>query len=357
MTDRDFMPLAIDLAARGRGFVEPNPMVGAVIVTGDRQIAGCGFHERFGGPHAEVVALNHAGDRARGGTLYVTLEPCCHWGKTPPCTDALIRAGLSRVVVAMRDPFPPVDGGGLARLREAGIQVDLGEMQADAERLNAPYLTRLRHRRPYAIAKWAMSLDGKIATSTGDSRWISSPQARESVHELRGRVDGIMVGAGTVRRDDPRLTARPPGSRVAARIVATRSGRLPDSCELVKTIDQAPVIVWTTADGADRLGPWQMRGAEIRTDPSLGEFLAVLADRGFTNLLVEGGGQLHGTFHDLDLIDEIHAYIGTIVIGGDSAPTPVGGRGHPVIADAAGWESPKVQTYDGTLLVQARRSR
>lgn len=357
MTDRDVMAQAIDLAAKGRGFVEPNPMVGAIVVNRDRKIFGSGFHERFGGPHAEVVALNQAGNRARGGMMYVTLEPCCHWGKTPPCTEALIRSGLSRVVVAMRDPFPQVDGGGIARLRDAGIRVDVGEMQADAERLNAPYLTRLRHRRPYVIAKWAMSLDGKIATTTGDSKWISSPKARESVHELRGLVDGIMVGAETVRQDDPQLTARPPGPRVAARIVATRSGQLPDSCQLLNTIDQAPVIVWTTAAGAERLGSWQRRGAEIRTDSSLGEFLAVLADRGFTNLLVEGGGQLNGALHDLDLIDEIHAYVGTIVIGGHLAMTPLGGRGHPVIAHAAGWESAKVQTFDGTLLIQARRTR
>ncbi|MBX6316718.1 MAG: bifunctional diaminohydroxyphosphoribosylaminopyrimidine deaminase/5-amino-6-(5-phosphoribosylamino)uracil reductase RibD, partial [Isosphaeraceae bacterium] len=191
------MHRALAEAERGRGAVEPNPMVGAVVVR-DARLVGVGHHARFGGPHAEVVALAAAGEAARGATLYVTLEPCCHFGKTPPCTDAILRAGVTRVVAAMRDPFPQVAGGGLARLRAAGVAVEVGLEAEAARRLNAPYLKRLATGRPYVWAKWAMTLDGKTAVATGDSFWISNARSRALVHELRGRMDVIAVGIGTV---------------------------------------------------------------------------------------------------------------------------------------------------------------
>src|SRR5262249_11759950 len=211
MTDHDYMTRALELAARGRGAVEPNPLVGAVVVR-DGTIVGEGWHEKFGQAHAEVNALNRAGEKARGATLYVTLEPCCHFGKTPPCTEAVIRSGVRRVVVAMLDPFPQVAGQGASRLREAGIAVEVGVGEAGdfaARRLNAPYLKRLRTGRPWVHAKWAMTLDGKIATRTGQSKWITGEAARARVHELRGRMDAIIVGRGTLVADDPLLTARP----------------------------------------------------------------------------------------------------------------------------------------------------
>src|SRR3954451_2333572 len=226
-TDRDWMRQALQLAERGRGVVEPNPLVGAVVVRGGVAV-GEGWHQRFGGPHAEVHALAAAGDAARGATLYVTLEPCCHYGKTPPCTDAVLRAGIARVVAAMTDPFPQVAGQGVAILRAAGVDVETGTGEAEARRLNAPYLTLLGKGRPYVHAKWAMTLDGKIATAAGDSKWISGDASRRLVHDLRGRMDAIIVGAGTVRADDPLLTARPPEPRTPARIVLSTSGRLPE---------------------------------------------------------------------------------------------------------------------------------
>src|SRR5262245_23696665 len=217
---------ALALAEKGRGFVEPNPMVGAVVLDPAGQLAGEGWHQKFGGPHAEVFALAAAGDRARGGTLVVTLEPCCHWGKTPPCTDAVLKAGVRRVVAAMADPFPKVAGGGLQILCGAGLEVHVGLCAPEAKRLNAAYLKLLRTGRPWVRLKWAMTLDGKIATRAGDSKWISGDESRRKVHELRGLVDAIIVGRGTVTADDPRLTARPPGPRVPARVVVSASGEL-----------------------------------------------------------------------------------------------------------------------------------
>ncbi|MFM8271011.1 MAG: bifunctional diaminohydroxyphosphoribosylaminopyrimidine deaminase/5-amino-6-(5-phosphoribosylamino)uracil reductase RibD, partial [Gemmata sp.] len=203
---------ALALAERGRGFVEPNPMVGAVVLGSGGELVGEGWHQRFGGPHAEVVALREAGDRARGGTLVATLEPCCHHGKTPPCTDAVLRAGVARAVVAMADPFPKVAGGGLALLRAAGVEVSVGLCEPGALALNAPYLKLLRTGRPWVHAKWAMTLDGKLATRTGDSKWVSGEESRRTVHELRGRADAVLVGRGTVAVDEPLLPARSKGA-------------------------------------------------------------------------------------------------------------------------------------------------
>src|SRR5829696_4653150 len=226
------MTRALGLAGRGRGWVEPNPLVGAVVVR-DGRVVGEGWHQKFGQAHAEVNALNQAGEAARGTTLYVTLEPCNHFGKTPPCTTAVIGAGVRRVVSAMLDPFPQVAGQGASRLREAGIVVEVGVGEAAARQLNAPYLKRLRTGRPWVHAKWAMTLDGKIATRTGRSKWITGEAARRRVHELRGRVDAILVGRGTLVADDPLLTARPPGPRTPARVVLTSNIRgLPTSCQL-----------------------------------------------------------------------------------------------------------------------------
>ena len=240
-----WMRRALAEAERGRGGVEPNPLVGAVVVHEGRAV-GVGHHARFGGPHAEVVALEAAGVAARGATLYVTLEPCCHQGKTPPCTEAVLAAGIRRVVAAMTDPFPKVAGGGFARLEAAGLEVESGLLDTEARRLNAPYLKRLATGRPYVTAKWAMTLDGKTATASGDSRWISGPRSRMLVHELRGRMDAILVGIGTALADDPQLTARPPGPRRAARVVLDSAGTAPPDSRLARTAREIPVWVAVT---------------------------------------------------------------------------------------------------------------
>lgn len=333
------MQHALALAKRGQGFVEPNPMVGAVVLDSSGQIIGEGFHERFGGPHSEVNALTAAGEPARGGTLVVTLEPCCHTGKTPPCTEAVIRSGVTRVVIGMIDPFPKVAGGGIAALKAAKIDVVTGVCQPECERLNAPYLNLLRTGRPWVIQKWAMSLDGKIATRTGDSKWISSEESRRVVHELRGRMDAVIVGANTVRLDDPLLTARPPGPRTPARIIVSTSGQLPDDSQLLRTAKDSPVIIATTQVGVERLTLWKKASAEIFILPSiesglpLSGLFAELGRRRMTNVLVEGGAGLHGAIRDEELADEVIAFITPVIIGGANATAPVRGLGAGMMLD------------------------
>ena len=310
------MNRGLALAAKGRGAVEPNPMVGAILLDAAGQVVGEGWHERFGGPHAEVNALAAAGDRARGGTLVVTLEPCCHFGKTPPCADAVICSGVSRVVVGMPDPFPMVAGGGIAALRAAGIEVITGICRDEAESLNAPYLKLLRTGRPWVIQKWAMTLDGKMAAHTGDSKWISSEASRKLVHELRGRVDAVICGGNTVRVDNPLLTARPPGPRTPTRIVVTASGNLPADCQLLRTAKESPVLVATSLAGATKLTHWSAAGAEVLSIESLPALFDELGRRRMTNVLVEGGATLHAAITDAGLGDEVLAFVAPKLVGG-----------------------------------------
>jgi diaminohydroxyphosphoribosylaminopyrimidine deaminase/5-amino-6-(5-phosphoribosylamino)uracil reductase len=335
-----WMRHALALAGRGRGSVEPNPMVGAVVLDAAGEPVGEGWHQKFGGPHAEVFALASAGAKARGGTLVVTLEPCCHHGKTPPCTDAVRNAGVRRVVAATADPFPKVAGGGLKLLRDAGLEVHVGLCEAEAKRLNAPYLKLLRAGRPWVHAKWAMTLDGKIATHARDSKWISGEESRRRVHELRGLVDAVLVGRGTVAADDPLLTARPPGPRVAARVVVSASGDLPGKCQLLATAREVPVIVYAHADNVGKLTNWSTGGAEVVALPasdaglSLDAILEDLGARRFTNVLVEGGAGLLGTFLDARATDEYHVFVAPKLVGGARALSPVGGVGVAKMAEA-----------------------
>jgi diaminohydroxyphosphoribosylaminopyrimidine deaminase/5-amino-6-(5-phosphoribosylamino)uracil reductase len=359
--DETWMRRALELAERGRGHVEPNPLVGAVIVR-DGQLVGEGWHQRYGQAHAEVVALAAAGDAARSGTLYVTLEPCCHQGKTPPCTDAVLRAGIARVVAAMPDPFPQVAGKGAEQLRTAGVAVEFGSCEAEARRLNAPYLKLLATGQPYVHAKWAMTLDGKIATRCGDSKWISNEASRRRVHELRGRMDAILVGIGTALADDPQLTARPAGPRVAVRIVLDSHLRLPSSSFLARTARQTPTLLATTTDAStDRAAELESLGCEIlrlpsaNGHPSITALLADLGRRRFTNLLVEGGSAVLGGFLDAGDIDEAHVFVAPRLAGGTDARTPIGGRGVEKIADALTFPEWSVETIDGDVLLHAWR--
>lgn len=360
--DRRWMLRALAEAARGRGLVEPNPMVGAVVVR-DGQAVAVGHHARFGGPHAEVVALRAAGEGARGSTLYVTLEPCCHEGKTPPCTEAVIASGVSRVVAAMRDPFPRVSGGGFSRLREAGIAVGSGLEEKEARVLNAPYLKRLATSRPFVTAKWAMTLDGKTACASGDSRWISGPRARAIVHELRGRMDGILVGIGTALADDPELTARPSGPRTPARIVLDPAARLPVGSKLARTARDVPV--WLAVTGrapADRLDALRGLGVEVLPFPADGPvpipgLLDELGRRGLTNLLVEGGGRVLGAFLDAGEVDAVEAFVAPIIEGGDHPIGPARGRGVPRMAEALRLARHEVRVIDGDVALSGHVAR
>ena len=358
--DQQHMARALELAIRGQGGVEPNPMVGCVIVA-DERVVGEGWHARFGGPHAECEALAQAGQAAAGATLYVTLEPCCHHGKTPPCTDAILRAGIRRVVVAHRDPFPRVDGGGISRLRAAGVEVEVGLMEAESRWLNAPYLKRVSEGRPWIIAKWAMTLDGKLAARSGDSRWISCPSSRRCAHQLRGRVDAIMVGAGTARADDPSLTVRPPGVRTPVRIVLDSRAALSVDSQLVRTARETPVLIAAGPHAAgEHCQQLQERGCEVWISRSedwtqqLLDLLDELGRRQMTNLLVEGGAQVLGSLFDAKLIDEVHVFIAAKMIGGSAAPSPLAGHGLESMQQAIGLSQPAIQVLDGDIHVHGR---
>ncbi len=357
------MRRALELAALGQGFVEPNPMVGCVLLRDGRTI-GEGYHHRFGGPHAEVEALRHARDQAHGATAYVTLEPCAHFGKTPPCTQALIAAGVQRVVVATRDPFPEVAGRGLDQLRAAGVEVDVGLLEREARELNAPFFRLVEQGRPFVLAKWAMTLCGHIATHTGSSQWISSPQSRDLVHQLRGRMDAILVGSTTARRDDPQLTARPPGARLATRIVFDRLASLPPGSRLVQSAREAPVIVAASPE-APRTAIQQLtdRGVEVLVLPGashsqrLSELLHELGRRRMTNLLAEGGGGLLGGLFDLQVVDEVHVFLAAKIVGGQAAPVPIAGGGLAEMAQAWKLDNPALLPSGPDVYLRGRLTR
>ncbi len=345
----DVMRQALALAALGIGQVEPNPAVGAVVVDDSLLLMGQGYHEVFGGPHAEIGALEEAGEYARGATLYVTLEPCAHHGKTPPCTDAILRSGVRRVVVAMLDPFPKVNGRGIELLRKAGVQVDVGLQEADARRLTAPFRKLTETGLPYVHAKWAMTLDGRIATASGDSKWITSEETRVRGHRLRSRMDAILVGSGTALADDPLLTARiGEPTRKATRVVFDSQARLPLDSQLVTTAKEVPVLVIASSQ-AERSRVQELRQREVEvlqlaSDPSSGRAAAVqtvleeLGRRQMTNILVEGGGQLLGAFFDAEQVDEAHVFLGPKIIGSADARSPISGQGCRWIEEAAGFE-------------------
>jgi diaminohydroxyphosphoribosylaminopyrimidine deaminase/5-amino-6-(5-phosphoribosylamino)uracil reductase len=361
LSDAEWMHRTLELAERGRGFVEPNPLVGAVVVRDD-QLVGEGWHQRYGEAHAEVHALAIAGEAARGATLYVTLEPCCHHGKTPPCTDAVLRAGIRRVVAAMPDPFPTVAGKGAEQLRQAGVTIEFGVGEAEARRLNAPYLKLLASGRPWVHAKWAMTLDGKIATRSGDSLWISNEASRRRVHELRGRMDAIIAGIGTVLADNPQLTARPSGPRTPARIVLDSQGRIHDDCILVQTARATSTIVVATERIVEaKRAALQAHGCEVLIMPlvhgrvSVEALLEELGRRRFTNVLIEGGSGVFGSFLDAAAIDEFHVFIAPRLAGGAAATAAVGGSGVERMADTLRLAEWTHEVIDGDLYVHGWR--
>jgi diaminohydroxyphosphoribosylaminopyrimidine deaminase / 5-amino-6-(5-phosphoribosylamino)uracil reductase len=358
--ERRWMARALKLAARGQGFVEPNPMVGAVVVR-DGEWVGEGWHAGFGGPHAEVVALNAACDLARGADLYVTLEPCCHHGKTPPCTRAILESGIRRVFVGQQDPFPRVNGQGVTELSEAGVLVETGVLGEECAELNAPFTKRVTRGIPWVLAKWAMTWDGRIAPTGGDSRWISNAQSRTVVHRLRGRMDAILVGRGTVLQDDPLLTVRPPGPRVPTRVVLDSLARLPTTSQLLATLDQAPLLVAAGPRAAPAdlerlrsLGCEVWQGSAVEPERRCVELLAELAQRGMTNVLVEGGARVMGAMFDADMIDECHLFLGPKLVGGAAALGPIAGRGKERMQQAQRLENLAFEILGGDLYAHGR---
>ncbi|HEX4962375.1 MAG TPA: bifunctional diaminohydroxyphosphoribosylaminopyrimidine deaminase/5-amino-6-(5-phosphoribosylamino)uracil reductase RibD [Thermoanaerobaculia bacterium] len=345
------MRRALRLAARGRYRTSPNPMVGAVLVR-DGEIVGSGWHRQVGGPHAEVEALREAGERARGATLYVTLEPCAHHGRTPPCADAVVAAGIARVVACHGDPDPRVAGRGFARLREAGIEVETGILAEEAVRLNLRFLVAATLGRPAVTLKWAMSLDGKIATATGESHWISSPKARQWSLGLREEHDAILVGSGTVLADDPRLDRRLGlAGSPNLRVILDRRLRTPPEATLFTV--PGPVVIYTQSDDREQIAALKAHGADVARLEAV-EPAAVLADlyrRGIRSVLVEGGGEVLASFVAAGLYDQVRIDCAPLLIGGKSAPAPLGGEGFQSLVSAARLEDLEVQRRGGDVLV------
>ncbi|MEW5762664.1 MAG: bifunctional diaminohydroxyphosphoribosylaminopyrimidine deaminase/5-amino-6-(5-phosphoribosylamino)uracil reductase RibD [Bacillota bacterium] len=339
VAEEEYMRMALALAARGRGRTSPNPMVGAVLVRDDR-VVGKGYHARAGLPHAEVVAIAEAGPAARGSTLYVNLEPCCHTGRTGPCTEAIIEAGIARVVVAMRDPNPLVAGKGLSRLRAAGIEVEEGLLAQEAAQLNEVFIKYITTGLPFVVLKAAVSLDGKIATRTGASQWITGPAAREYVHRLRDTYDAVMVGIGTVLHDNPSLTTRlPEGGRDPRRVVLDSMARTPLDAKVLTQDGAATIIAVTEQAPAERVAALRKRGAEVLVcgpGPRVDVLLLAkeLAHREITSVLAEGGAGINGALLASGLVDKVIFFIAPLIIGGEGAPGPVGGRGAASLAEA-----------------------
>ena len=354
------MTRALALASQVMGTTSPNPAVGAVVVNGDLMV-GEGSTLPPGQGHAEVVALASAGESSRGACLYVTLEPCCLHGRTPPCTQTIIAAGIREAHVAIRDPNPAVNGKGLAELEAAGIKVYCGDGGEESTELYEAFAKYINTGTPFITAKFAMSLDGKIATHTGDSRWVTGAPARRHVHEMRRTCDAIMVGVNTVLRDNPMLTARDqeqrPLARQPLRVILDSKGRTPPESRLLQQPGKTVVAVAQAPSG--RVEALIEAGAEVLRMPATDEgmvdplpLLEALGTRGVVSLLVEGGGALLGTLFDLGLVDKVAAFIAPVVIGGHSAPSPVGGTGSAAMAQAWRMRSTRVERIgDDTLIV------
>ena len=336
-TDRRMMTRALELARKGVGQVSPGPLVGCVVVNPSGEIVGEGFYIFEAIKHAETIALEIAGEKARGGTAYVSLEPHAHHGRTPPCTDALIAAGIKRVVAPIEDLNPKVSGKGFAHLRAAGIEVEIGLMRAEAEQINEAYLHYMSTGMPFVHLKLAVSLDGKIATRTRDSRWITGPESRARAHELRHEYDAILVGAGTVETDDPQLSDRSglPRRRPIVRVVLDDEVRLSPDSQLVKTTSKAPLIVFgnESANHADVL---RAQGVEIvnSTRGDLPSVLRELGSRSIQGVLVEGGSTVAGQFIDAGLVNKLTFLIAPKIIGGVTAPSAIGGSGIAMMSEA-----------------------
>ncbi|MGO9961087.1 MAG: bifunctional diaminohydroxyphosphoribosylaminopyrimidine deaminase/5-amino-6-(5-phosphoribosylamino)uracil reductase RibD [Solirubrobacteraceae bacterium] len=363
-TDRRHLARAIELAQQGRGHVSPNPLVGAVIADGESPV-GEGFHRELGGPHAEIEAIEAAGERDLAGlTLYVSLEPCCHHGRTPPCTDAILEAGISRVVVASDDPSSHASGRGLGILRDEGIEVVLadGDLAQRARLLNQPFRKHARTGRPWVLFKSAMTLDGKVATRSGDSKWISGPQSREVAHHWRAQCDAVVVGVGTALADDPLLTARFEGvTRQPGRVVFDSLGRLPTDAQLVRDARRAPLtVVVSRAAPRAATEALEAHGAEVIVATGENEQARVcsaldqLGSAGVSSILLEGGPHLAGAFLDAGEVDEVRLFLAPLILGGRTARDPLEGEGVEQIADAVKALTLECDRVGEDLLISAR---
>ncbi|NMF64542.1 bifunctional diaminohydroxyphosphoribosylaminopyrimidine deaminase/5-amino-6-(5-phosphoribosylamino)uracil reductase RibD [Brasilonema octagenarum UFV-E1] len=351
--DHAMMRRCIELARRALGRTSPNPMVGAVIVK-DGEIVGEGFHPRAGEPHAEVFALKAAGENAGGATIYVSLEPCNHYGRTPPCSEGLVAAGVAKVVVGTVDPNPLVAGGGIARLRAAGIEVLVGVEEQACKKLNEGFIHRILHHRPFGILKYAMTLDGKIATTTGHSAWVTNKDARSEVHQLRAGCDAVIVGGNTIRQDNPYLTSHREGAHNPLRVVMSRSLDLPQNARIWETAE-APTLVFTekgaNPDFQELLRNLGVEVVEL-TPLTPDKVMAYLYERGFCSVLWECGGLLAANAIAQGAVQKVFAFIAPKIVGGAHAPTPVGDLGLTSMSEALSLERVEIRVVGSDCLVE-----
>ncbi|MBQ8921312.1 MAG: bifunctional diaminohydroxyphosphoribosylaminopyrimidine deaminase/5-amino-6-(5-phosphoribosylamino)uracil reductase RibD [Oscillospiraceae bacterium] len=356
MTDREWMLRACALAEKGSGFVNPNPQVGCVIVR-DGAVIGEGYHERYGALHAERNALKHCTEDPRGATMYVTLEPCCHYGKNPPCTEAVIAAGIRRVVVGSDDPNPLVAGKGLRQLREAGIAVETGVCKAECDRLNRIFFHYITTRTPYCILKTAMTADGKTATRTGSSKWITGEAARNHVHETRKRVAAILCGIGTVLADDPMLNCRLPEPHNPVRVVCDSRLRIPMTSRLVQTAGEIPTVVAACAADAEKQAMLEQAGVQVLLLPeedghvSLRALMRELGSMQLDSVLIEGGAELHEAALRAGIVQQVQVYLAPKIFGGKDAKPAVGGLGAETAADAYQLSAPEITRFGDDVLL------
>lgn len=358
----DYMQRALDIAKLGRYTCAPNPMVGCVIVN-NGEIVGEGYHQKTGEKHSEIIALEQAGDKAYGATVYLTLEPCCHYGRTPPCVDKLVNANVAEVVIACLDPNPKVAGKGVEHLQAAGIKVTVGQLEHEAKELNQVFFHYITTGLPFVIAKWAMSLDGKTATYTNDSKWITSDVARQHSHQIRQTMGAIVVGSGTVLADDPQLTVRLPDiAHQPLRIVMDARGRCQPTAKIFSP-DLPGKTLLVTVENADNnwIAQFEKQHVEVLKLPAennnidLTALLKKLAKREITSLLVEGGAQLQAGFFEKDLVQQIYAYIAPKTIGGEQAPGAIQGLGAANLFDAQQWRFKHIKPLPPDVLLVAER--
>ncbi|MCY6484885.1 bifunctional diaminohydroxyphosphoribosylaminopyrimidine deaminase/5-amino-6-(5-phosphoribosylamino)uracil reductase RibD [Clostridium aestuarii] len=360
--DVKYMKKAIELAKKGAGYTSPNPLVGAVIVKDDKIIAE-GYHQFYGGPHAEVNALNNAVEDIDGAVMYVTLEPCSHYGKTPPCANTIAKTGIKKVVVGMKDPNPIVAGRGIKILEESGIEVISGVLENEVKEINEIFIKYITTKTPFCLLKTAMTLDGKIATHNGDSKWITNEKSRKYVHQIRNRVSAIMVGIGTVLQDNPKLTTRleEKESSDPTRVIVDSRGRIPLDCNVLNVDSEAQTIVVVTelAD-KDKINSIKEKGADVIITPSkdnrvnLAYLMKELGKRDIDSVLLEGGSTLNYSALKENIVDKVISFIAPKIIGGEQAKTPVGGNGIDYMKDAITLENIKILRFEEDIMIEGK---
>jgi diaminohydroxyphosphoribosylaminopyrimidine deaminase/5-amino-6-(5-phosphoribosylamino)uracil reductase len=357
MDDEQWMKRVLRLAEKGKGRTSPNPMVGAILVKGDK-LVGEGYHVKAGEAHAEVVALQRAREKARGAILYLNLEPCTHYGKTPPCAPQVIQAGVKRVIIGMEDPNPLVKGKGVEILKRAGVDVEVGILEKECRRLNEAFCKYILKKEPFVILKAATTLDGKIATRNGDSKWISGEASRRFVHKLRNQVDGVLVGIGTVLKDDPLLTARIRGGRDPYRIILDSRLKISEEARVIGTSPSRAIIVTTELAPRDKIERLEKRGVQILIFGSkeerinLRSCLSKLGEMGMMNLMVEGGSEVNGSFLDEGLIDKVLLFLSPKLIGDHQALGIFGGRGVSNLQEAIALKEMKTRRIGEDMLLE-----